>query len=897
MPETPMLAQYRALKNKHTDCILFFRLGDFYEMFYEDARLASKTLDLVLTSRGKDPVGKIPMCGVPFHAADNYIAKLIKAGHKIAVCEQMEDPAEGEARHGRPALAKGIVRRDVIRVITAGTYLDEHTSDSRYLLCLYPNFPTPRHTTSIENVGGRNPDLTGRGSVGTKTIGAAFTDPVSGTIQTNQYPLDCSRLAEWIAKLPVYECVYPQSSEDTLKPLFQHPLLKSRNITLSPYEDWRFNADIARRALCEHFGVHSLNGFGIEELPAAVSSSGALLEYLKEMNKQPLKHIDKISLYADEDYVFISPAAHRGLELDSLIKTLDYTLTAMGRRAFRFWFTHPLKKPAAILQRQKAVQLLLKNSGIAQRLKELLGKIPDIEKNISRLSCGYTHARDLLAIRNTLTLLPQIQEAVQPLSKENSLFSVEDIPLLRRHLEEAVNEDTPLSHPEGKVIRRGYNTELDALRDLQENGRAWLKKFQEEEIKRTGINSLKVGFNNIFGYYIEVTRTNLKSVPENYIRKQTLVNGERFITPPLKEHEEKILTAEDKILKIENALIEEIRKEILGHSAALHAFCRSIAALDVLYSLCGLAQSPGYTAPAIAEDSLLDIQEGRHPVVEKTLEGNFVPNDVLLDCDENHLIILTGPNMSGKSTYIRQTALLTIMAQTGSFLPAKSAHIGIVDKIFTRIGAHDDINKGQSTFMVEMNETADILNNATDKSLIILDEIGRGTSTYDGLSLAWAIAEYLKDTHARTLFATHFHELTALAEEHSGIRNYNVAVKEWKDEVIFLHKIVPGSSDDSYGIYVAKLAGIPGKVIHRAKHILTHLELKNNLKENLKDGTAQEQQMDMFHASGDPAAAAIKEAIEAMDINALTPLEALNKMQELKEIIGRAHEHRTQEHR
>ncbi|MBI3616774.1 MAG: DNA mismatch repair protein MutS [Candidatus Omnitrophica bacterium] len=850
MSETPMLAQYRSIKEKHKDCVLLFRLGDFYEMFYDDAKLASRTLDLVLTSRGKGSSNKIPMCGVPYHAADNYIARIIKSGYKVAICEQMEDPA----------LAKGIVRRDVIRVITAGTWLDEHNSDARYLLCLSPN---------------------------EKNIGVAFTDPVSGTIQTNQYPLEYGRLAELIAKLPIYECVYPQGEETEakIKPIFEYPLLRAKNIALSPYGEWSFNQDIAKKTLCEHFAVHNLHGFGIEDLASATSSAGALLEYLREMNKQPLKHIDRIALYNDDDYVFISPAAARGLELDTLIATLDSTLTPLGRRMFRFWLTHPLKSAPDIIERQDAIRVLSAHPEVCRQLKDLLDKVPDLEKNISRLSCGYTHAKDLLAIRNTLALLPAIQDAINPVVSRNALFDLEDIPDLRQYLERAVNDTIPLSHPEGKIIRAGYHAELDALRDLQENGRQWLKKFQENEIKRTGINSLKVGFNQIFGYYIEITRANQHLAPQDYIRKQTLVNGERYITPALKEHEEKILTAEEKIFKIENALVQEIRQEVLTHSARLHQFCQTIATLDTLYSLHVLAQSPGCIAPEIADDTLLEIKDGRHPVVERILAGSFVPNDTLLDGEENHLIVLTGPNMSGKSTYIRQTAILTIMAQMGSFIPASSAHVGIVDKIFTRIGAHDDINKGQSTFMVEMNETADILNNMTNRSLIILDEIGRGTSTYDGLSLAWAIAEHLQTTKTRTLFATHFHELTALADEKSGVRNYNVAVKEWKDEVIFLHKIIPGSTDDSYGIYVAKLAGIPKAIIGRARHILTQLELKNDLKENLKGEQAPEKQLDIFHMPVDPMAETIKETIRSMDVNSLTLLEALNKMQELKKLI------------
>ena len=852
---TPMLKQYNSIKAKNQDSILLFRLGDFYEMFFDDAKTVSKKLDIVLTSRGKSAGSKIPMCGFPHHAAENYIARLVKAGHKVAICEQMEDPSQ----------AKGIVRRDITRIITSGTYLDENSTDSRYLLCLSPNG---------------------------KTIGIAFCDPTTGEIQTNQYPKDKNALNELIAKLPIYECIFPESHNDNIKEFFNTPALKAKNITLSPFQDFSFSSEIARDCLCKHFDIKNLCGFGIEDLPSAASSVGALLDYLKKMNKQPLRHIDKVSLYHNDDFVFISPAALNGLELSTLVKTIDHTLTPLGKRKFGSWMHHPLKNIKSITNRQKATQLLLNNPENANNLKSSLNKIGDLEKNISRLSCGYIHAKDFLSIRNTLELLPEIQKTIQSLSKINSLFHIEDIPELREYLSKTINENVPLSKSEGKIIKEGYNQELDSLRDIQNNGRQWLAALQKKEIERTKINSLKIGFNKVFGYYLEITKSNTHLVPDDYIRKQTLVNAERYITPELKEYEEKILTAQDKILKIENTLLKEIHQVILNNSLKLHEFCEAIATLDCIYSLSILAQSPNYIAPTITEDTKLLIEEGRHPVVEKTSTETFISNDTHLDCEDNHLIILTGPNMSGKSTYIRQTAILVIMAQAGSFIPAKKATIGLVDKIFTRIGAHDDISKGQSTFMVEMNETADILNNLTDRSLIILDEIGRGTSTYDGLSLAWSLAEYLSNTKARTLFATHFHELTALADERKGIKNYNVAVKEWEDEVIFLHKIIPGSTDDSYGIYVAKLAGIPQKVIKRAKRILTQLELKADLKSTLaadqkpKEGAGN--QIDFFSSSPivDPVAEEVADAIRAIDINNLTPIEALNKIQKLKEKVS-----------
>jgi len=846
-----MLRQYQKIKSQYQDCILFFRLGDFYEMFYEDAKSASKELDLVLTSRGKGTANNMPMCGIPYHAAENYIARLIKAGFKVAICEQVEDPAA----------AKGIVKRDVIRVVTSGTFLDEHSTDARYLACL-----------CVE-----------KGAKGSApTVGLAFIDPSTGTIQTNQYN-DLSRVVEFLSRMPIFECVYPQAQEETVKDIFKHPLLRIKNICLSAHEDWCFNQDISHKALCEHFQTHNLRGFGIDDLTLAVASSGALLEYLKQMNRQPLRHIDRIALYAEEDYAFVSPAAVQGLELDNVFKAVNSTETAMGKRMLRYWLYHPLKQPGPILQRQAAITLLKEDRALLQKLRDLLSRIPDIEKSVSKLSCGYLKAKDLLSIRNALALIPSLREAVDALQKKNRLFSLSDIPELRNMLEQAIDPDMPLSNNDGKVIRKGFHKELDELKDLQENGRQWLRNFQARESQRTKISSLKVGYNKVFGYYIEVTKSNLSNIPDDFIRKQTLVNAERFITPELKEHEEKILTAQDKVLKLEHHILLTLQEEILDHSTLLHEFAQSVALLDVLCSMSVLALNPGYIAPQISEDALIDIKDGRHPVVEKTINENFVPNDTYLDSDENRLIILTGPNMAGKSTYIRQIAILVILAQSGSYIPASRAHIGAVDKIFTRIGAHDDISKGQSTFMVEMTEAADILNNLTDRSLVILDEVGRGTSTYDGLSLAWALAEHLQTTKARTLFATHFHELTALAEEHSGIKNFNVAVKEWKDEVVFLHKIVPGSTDDSYGIYVAKLAGIPASVISRSKKILTQLELSANLKQRLRrPGKQGEDQLTLFAGASDPVLDEIRKVLEDLDVNTLTPIEALNQLQNLK---------------
>jgi DNA mismatch repair protein MutS len=845
---TPMLKQYHTIKSEHPDCILFYRLGDFYEMFYDDAKVASKILDLVLTSRGKGPNGKVPMCGIPYHAAENYIAKLIKAGKKIAICEQIEDPKN----------AKGIVKRDVVRTITAGTYIDEASADPRYLIALNPQ---------------------------KKSFGIAFTDPANGRIQCAQYN-SREAMIHTLVKLPVYECVYPLSEADEIKKIFDDPLVRAHSITMSPYEDWMFNPEIARKNLCDHFATHNLRGFGIEDMPQAMTSAGALLEYLKQMNRQPLRHIDRVSVYSDSETVFISPAARYGLELQSLLHALDNTCCALGKRMFAHWLYHPLKDIASIKKRQHAIGCIKDNIDIFEGLERSLVSLPDIEKHLSRISCGLTSARDLLALRTALIRIPELEILLAPLAEENDLFNISDCTQIRELLERSINPEIPLSKPEGKVIRAGYHEELDALRQIQTNGREYLRRLQEEEIKKTGINSLKIGFNKVFGYYFEITKASIERAPDYFIRKQTLSNAERFITPELKEFEEKMLTAEEKIYRIETLLIADLCKVVLDHATLLHISAHSIAQIDALYSLSVIAASPGYIQPTVDESTRIDITDGRHPVVEALAIEPFVPNDTLLDCEQNHLLIITGPNMAGKSTYIRQTAILVILAQMGSYIPAGSARIGLVDKIFTRIGARDEISKGQSTFMVEMSETAGILNNLTDRSLVVLDEIGRGTSTYDGLSLAWAVSEFVQAKKVRTLFATHFHELTILSEELTGVKNYNVDVKEWHDEVIFLHKIVPGGSDDSYGIYVAKLAGIPREVLRRAQHILNKLEFHNNLKERITGKSDSEMQLTFFpkkETENDPVHQNIIADLDEISIENMTPLDALKKLHEWKE--------------
>jgi len=855
---TPMLKQYKKIKDEHPDYILFFRLGDFYEMFYEDAKVASGILDLVLTARSAGASGKAPMCGIPYHSADSYISKLIKAGKKVAICEQVEDASS----------AKGIVNREVVRLITTGTFIDDNTTDTRYLLSLYPT---------------------------QQNVGISFIDSEGGTIRTCEVK-DIGKVAEIISRLSVYETIFPASKREFTENFFNtNSALASKKITLTECEDWIYNLDISKQNLCNHFKTGNLSGFGIEDKPLAIRSSGALLEYLKEVNKKPLTHINTLSLYTDNQYLYISPAATYGLELNKLIGILDKTSTPMGKRTLKFWLHHPSLNIKEIKERQEGVKTIIDNTNLKTSLIETLQSIGDVEKSISRISCGYTGiVKDIISIKTLLEKIPLLKELLKTEEKNNKLFSLPDIPELREFLDMIVSSDISPSSYEGRFVKKGYDAQMDELRGLRDNIKEWLRNLQKEEIKRTGINSLKIGFNKVFGYYIEVTRSYLSLVPENYIRKQTLVNGERFITPQLKEFEEKILTAEDKILEIENKVIELVREEILKNSKLLYSITESVGVVDTLCSFASNAIENNYIRPDINEGMDIIIKNGRHPVVEKLIDDFFTSNDTLLDNKKNHFLIITGPNMSGKSTYIRQVAIIVIMAQAGSFTPAEEAKIGLVDKVFTRIGAHDEISKGHSTFMVEMTETAEILNNLSKRSLIILDEIGRGTSTYDGFSLAWAISEHITKTQARTLFATHFHELTGLAQKNQGVKNYNVAVSESSSGVSFLHKIMPGGTDQSYGIYVAQLAGVPANVLSRANEILSKLELQGTLQESIigeinidtpslfeeKEVSPYKELKEKIDTLKD-----VKDKILAINIENTTPLEVSLKLQKIQKEI------------
>ncbi len=797
---TPMMDQYLRLKAAHPDAILLFRLGDFYEMFYEDARTASPILEIALTSRQK-----VPMCGVPHHAVESYIAKLLKRGFKVAVSEQLEDPKK----------AKGVVKRDVIKVLTPGTAVEvdlEGGKDSVTIAGLY------------RSDGG---------------WGLAVIDLASGRLRTTQGTDRESRsLEDELYRVSPKEIIFPDGDEPTVAELARlggpEPPLRS------PVEAWAFDPPQARSLLLEHFQVTSLAGFGLEDKELAVSAAGALLYYLKKIRKDSLGLVRQISFTHASHHLILDAATIRNLELvrnlrdgrvrDSLLDVVDRTVSPLGGRLLKSWLLEPLVDPAAINGRLDAVEEWQRKPVERREVRERLKGILDLERLTGKISLAAAHPRDLIALKRSLEPLPAIRAELEGFAAPlvaGLRDSWDDAGDVRDLVDRAILEEPAFLLTEGGIIKDGFDAELDELRAVSRSGKSFIVQLEQKERARTGISSLKVRYNRVFGYSIEVTKANLHLVPSDYSRKQTLAGSERFLTPELREYEGKVLSAEERGAEIEYRLFAEVRNRIAAETGRLQRIASAVAQLDVLTALAELAVQGGYVRPVVDASDRLSIRDGRHPVIERTLTEPFIPNDVLLDRDENQILIITGPNMGGKSTYLRQVALIAILAQMGSFVPAGAAAVGVVDRIFTRIGATDFLNLGQSTFMVEMLETANLLNNATPRSLVLLDEIGRGTSTFDGLSLAWAIAEYLhdqEDIRAKTLFATHYHELTELALTLKRIKNYHVAVKEWKDEVIFLRKIVPGPSDQSYGIHVAKLAGIPRTVIDRAKEVLFNLE-------------------------------------------------------------------------
>lgn len=799
---TPMMAQYRRAKAEIApDTILFFRLGDFYEMFFEDAVVASEILGIALTKRQS-----YPMCGVPYHAVDLYLAKLLRAGKKVALCDQMEDPA----------LAKGIVKREVTGIVTPGTVLTDSMLDAA----------RPNYLAGLHRAG--------------KTFGLAMLDLSTGDFWMEE-AADPDALFDDLARYAPPEVILPEALHADER--FLAGLNAAGSFALTAREDWIFDPATAEDGLCRHFGVQSLAGFGGEGHPAATAAAGALLYYVTRDLRRNAAHVRRIRFRAAADAMVLDESTLANLDLvasrgtpradapTTLLKALDTARTAMGSRLLRDWLVRPLQNLDAIVARHDAVESLLKKRHDLDALRGVLGEIKDLERLLARLSAGSGNGRDVRALATSLAKLPELKTALAahaaPRLAELAAAIVPQDDLVAL-IERAIVDEPPMAIKEGSLIRKGYHAELDELRAAAHDGKQWIAELQAREIERTGIKSLKIRFNNVFGYFIEVTKSNLAQVPSDYVRKQTVVNGERFITPELKECEHKILGAEDKSVALEYELFLELRERIVAHVAAIQQTAAAVAELDVLAAFAERALTCRYVRPTMTAAGPLVVRDGRHPVVELLPEsGRFVPNDVLLDNVDNQLLIITGPNMAGKSTYIRQVALLVVMAQMGCFVPAASAEIGVVDRVFTRVGAGDDIARGRSTFMVEMQETANILNNATARSLIVLDEIGRGTSTFDGISIAWSVAEYLhnhSDVKAKTLFATHYHELTDIALTLPGVKNYNVLVSEKDDRVVFLRKIVPGAADKSYGIQVARLAGLPAEVVARAKEILANLE-------------------------------------------------------------------------
>jgi DNA mismatch repair protein MutS len=861
---TPMMQQYRDAKAACPDALLLFRMGDFYELFYDDAKTAARTLGLTLTSRekGENP---IPMAGFPHHQLEAYLGKLVRAGMRVAICEQMEDPRQ----------AKGIVRRDVTRVVTPGTLTDDGLLDPRennYLAAIVPG----------------------------DAVGLAWVELSTGRFFAAVVPRE--RLADELARIDPAECLV----SDEESPI---AALSGSRIVLTKRPAWTFALNASVESLSKHFGTQSLEGFGFQtdRDAAAIRAAGAILDYLSETQKASLDHIDRLIAYRAGRTLEIDEASRRSLEITrtlregrregSLLDVIDRNMTSMGSRLLAEWLANPLTDVAAIDARLDAVGELVANPRLADELREKLRGIYDLERLLARATTARATPRDLAFVGRTLATLPSVKAKLteRKSARLNELESNLDLcPELRAKLDGALADDCPLVSREGGFIRAGFSPELDNLRELATGGKQWIARYQAEEIERTGIPSLKVGFNKVFGYYLEVTHTHGQKVPDHYIRKQTVKNAERYITPALKEYEERVLSADEKSKDLEYELFCQIREQVARCAKRLQTTAAILAELDVLTALATLARERGYCRPNIVAEPTMKITDGRHPVVDALAPaGSFVPNDTTCGGDDGTILLITGPNMAGKSTYIRQVALITLMAQIGSFVPAREATIGVADRIFARVGASDELSRGQSTFMVEMTETARILNTATPRSLVILDEIGRGTSTYDGVSLAWAVVEHLHDhVGCRTFFATHYHELTDLAKSLAGVRNLNVAVREWDEQLVFLHKIVEGAADKSYGIHVARLAGVPREVNERAKQILAQLE-----QEHLNgDGQAKIARRDEPHRvigrrgrKGDlqltlfaPIEHPLLDKIRAIDLNATTPLGALALLQQWK---------------
>jgi DNA mismatch repair protein MutS len=828
---TPMMQQYQRVRASiPADTLLLFRLGDFYELFFDDAKEASGLLNLALTHRNS-----VPMCGMPYHAAPGYIAKLIQAGRRVAICDQTSEPQPGK-----------IVNREITQIITAGT------------------------VSELDLLKANRPNYLGAVYFHEGRFGFAYAELSTGEFRVTEASSG-SALLDDLARISPAEVLVSERQNAEFGEI----------AGALAYDDFAFLTDHARFTLCEHFKVKSLDGFGCSEMPAAIGAAGAIIHYLKQQLRRKVDHLAALRCDARDDYVMLDAATQANLELVesrgarnmSLLAALDRTVTPMGGRKLRSWILQPLRDLAELERRQQLIADLLHEADLLAALRGCLKSIRDLERAAGRLSQASGNARDLVALKISLLQIPELKSELRKLIERvdfgkdqpqmgtlcRGVFeSLQEMPGLTERLSAALVDDPPMVLKEGGIFQDNFDADLDELRQGSREGKNWIAQLQEREIAESGIKSLKVRFNSVFGYFIEITKSNLANVPERYIRKQTTVGGERFITPELKEMESKILGADEKARQLEYQLFQTLREETLCELEPIQETAAAIGTLDAICSLAETARLYGYSRPALNESLRLVIRDGRHPVLDQNLaEEKFVPNDTDLDGERMRLAIITGPNMAGKSTYIRQVALIVLMAQIGSFVPASSAEIGLVDRVFTRVGASDDLSRGQSTFMVEMNETANIVNNASERSLVILDEIGRGTSTFDGLSIAWSVAEFLHDKiKARTLFATHYHELTKLASERKGVANFNVAVREWNEQIIFLRKIIPGGADKSYGIHVARLAGIPREILDRARDILSHLEKPNGAVEAPKPTRgrrskrpapiSQKPQMDLF---------------------------------------------------
>lgn len=852
------MRQYRKIKEQNPNAILLFRMGDFYETFEEDALTTSQILGITLTKRANGQAKDVPLAGFPHHALDNYLPRLIQAGHRVAICEQLEDPKK----------AKKIVKRGVVEIVTPGvSFRDQllEPSRSNYLVAL---------AWDDDGVGIAYVDA----STGEFTVGEIRPDEINGVL----------------GSIGPSELVVPSSVKNLLRGL------DTREAAVSTLDDWAFGYDFGYETLLRHFETHSLKGFGIEQFKAGIVAAGAALHYLGETQKGALPHLKTIRRYDTADHMVLDHQTLRNLELTgtiqsgaregSLIDILDETLTPMGARLLRNWLIRPLRRLEPISRRLDAVEELVSSRRMRDKLRDELRQVGDLERVVAKVCLGRALPRDVVNLKLGLSQIPALKGALADCTADANANVRDDLKLCKHvvdSIREALTEDPPASLSQGGVIRDGFSEELDELRELASSGREWMAKLQAEEAVKTGIPSLKVGYNKVFGYYLEVTNPHKSKVPDRYIRKQTLVNAERYVTPELKEYEEKILTADEKIGQLEQELFNRLVMSIAEQALDLQTNARLLAELDVYVSLAEVAERDRYCRPEVDESRALDIVDGRHPVVESVLPPGepFIPNSVQLDPSERQILIITGPNMAGKSVVLRQTGLIALMAQIGSFVPAKRARIGLVDKIFTRVGASDNLASGESTFLVEMNETANILNNASPASLILFDEVGRGTSTFDGISIAWAIVEYLHerdDVAARTLFATHYHELNMLADRLERVHNARILVQEHEGKVVFLRNLVPGAADHSYGIEVAKLAGLPVEIIDRAKEIMRSLEDEKLSLDSDALRHADQPDFDSVAKALPAELKALSEELSALDLNTMTPLEALTKLAELK---------------